>query len=737
MISAKLAATIVTVMVIVVIAVSVVLYMQSLQNATPSASPSPSDTDSAGASVSNGAALYAINCASCHGPLESSNRRGRTASQILAAISSVNAMKSLSTLTNAQVRDIASALTSPAATGATPPAPSPSGSAASSASPSSGAALYTQYCAECHGQLAASSKIGRTAAQIQNAISSVGAMSSLSTLEPIQIQAIASALASPASSSPFPSATLTPQLGTSSPTVSTSPGSGAALYIQYCAGCHGPLATSAKLGRTATQIQNAINSVGAMGSLSTLTTPQVQAIATALVNPTGSKIPSPSTSPAPTEPPPVGTSFGSNGQYEILVWNDLGMHCYNPSFSALSVLPPYNNLWAQVILRGGEHPTPVTSGIRVTYQILGNTYSVGKTDFWSYAQELFNVTLQPNVGLTGKGLSGTMDAVGTHFEASGIPLTEYLDSDVTSAPKETWTRHPYQMALIIAYNSATGAELCRTTAVAPVSTEMDCQTCHSDGGLAMTRYPTANKTGNVYTNILSLHDYLHPQMPTLTSSQPVLCQQCHSDNALGISGKAGVPNLSNAMHSNHNSPAIPIANNTDGCYACHPGPVTRCYRDAMQTMQGFTCQTCHGDLGKVGQNSNPWLNEPRCDSPECHGAAFALNSASGLYRLSTSRGVYCEGCHDSQHAIAPSSVNYDGLKFVVMQGDNWYLKNCTVCHTRGVGSLFHGVENTVLIPATPSADALWSYAIPMASMAIIAVGALVARNKTRRKLNNS
>ncbi len=58
---------------------------------------------------------------------------------------------------------------------------------------------------------------------------------------------------------------------------------GAALYASNCASCHGPLATSAKRGRTALAIQNAINAnTGNMGFLSTLIPAQVQAIATAL-----------------------------------------------------------------------------------------------------------------------------------------------------------------------------------------------------------------------------------------------------------------------------------------------------------------------------------------------------------------------------------------------------------------------------------------------------------------------
>jgi hypothetical protein len=57
---------------------------------------------------------------------------------------------------------------------------------------------------------------------------------------------------------------------------------GAALYADNCASCHGPLATSEKLGRDASQIQDAINTVPAMSSLSSLSQTDIQAIADAL-----------------------------------------------------------------------------------------------------------------------------------------------------------------------------------------------------------------------------------------------------------------------------------------------------------------------------------------------------------------------------------------------------------------------------------------------------------------------
>jgi hypothetical protein len=98
----------------------------------------------------------------------------------------------------------------------------------------------------------------------------------------------------------------------------------------------------------------------------------------------------------------------SLAQFVLLSWNDLGMHCMNQNHANLSVLPPYNNLDAQLIRRGDATHLPqlTTDQVTVGYSVPGNTYSAGKTDFWTYAYPLFGVTLPPNVGLTGRGPPG-------------------------------------------------------------------------------------------------------------------------------------------------------------------------------------------------------------------------------------------------------------------------------------------------------------------------------------------
>ena len=271
------------------------------------------------------------------------------------------------------------------------------------------------------------------------------------------------------------------------------------------------------------------------------------------------------------------------------------MHCYNKDFKDLAVLPPFNTLWAQVIKRG-DPPQIVTDTVKIEYSFPDNTYSVGKSNFWEYDQQLFGVDLPPDVGLAGKGLAGEMDAANTHFTAEGIPLTEYSDSN----PQQ---RDPYQLAELVV-KTLEGMQLTHSTVVAPVSTEMHCDNCHQDGGVEDIR------TGSVEQNILTLHDkdssgrYPAGHTGKLMDRRPILCAECHSSNALGAPGVAGLPSLSKVMHEKH---AGKVQNSTEGCYNCHPGPTTKCLRDVMSSQFNMGCTDCHGDMEQVASNRNPWV----------------------------------------------------------------------------------------------------------------------------------
>ncbi len=372
-------------------------------------------------------------------------------------------------------------------------------------------------------------------------------------------------------------------------------------------------------------------------------------------------------------------------KYVVLGWNNLGMHCYNPDFSNLAILPPANTLIAQVI-KVGDPPQIVTSGVSVEYAFPDNTYSAGrlgrpdKTNFWRYAKDLFGVDLPLNVGLTGNGLAGTMAAKGDYFTADDIPLTDIRDQDAA-----TGKPYPLQKAQITVRDSANPKTvLAQLTVVAPVSTELMCVNCHADDMDATTRYaPDVQPTGKVETNILALHDYLNSKKVNpdhgydvslagrpdllaktpLLDHQPVLCAACHGSNALGMPVVGQIKSLSNAIHGHHNPTNAPdITADTAGCYNCHPGPKTQCLRDTMSTNFALNCTNCHG----AGYDTA----EARYQKSKGHG------------------GIYCEGCHDSTHAIAPSREYNDSIKFMELQGNPGTLRQCTTCHATKPSGMF-------------------------------------------------
>jgi hypothetical protein len=352
------------------------------------------------------------------------------------------------------------------------------------------------------------------------------------------------------------------------------------------------------------------------------------------------------------------------GQYVVIGWNDLGMHCYDRDYSQMAVLPPYNNLWAQVIRRG-DPPELVTQGVRLLYAFPDNTYSAGKTNFWDYAQEIFGLAqpLPPNVGLEGKSLAGELDPVasGEYFEAKGVPVTEFSDSD-PSVPD------PYQMARLTLEDRSTGQVLAVSDIVVPVSSEMRCDTCHTE------------PTGDFRLNILLKHD--EEEGTNLASNgKSDLCADCHADPALGAVGHPGVDSLSAAMHKKHADEASEGELDPENCYACHPGPQTQCLRDVMSqdTENPQWCTDCHGSLASLGNdNRTPWADEPRC--ADCHAPQYAENPGK-LFRQSVGHGgLYCEACHNSTHAILPSREARDNLQSQNLQGYADTIQECTVCH---------------------------------------------------------
>ncbi len=380
-------------------------------------------------------------------------------------------------------------------------------------------------------------------------------------------------------------------------------------------------------------------------------------------------------------------------EYVVFAWNDLGMHCLNPSYDTAVILPPYNNLVAQVVKRGNP-PQVVTENVELTYRLIDNTTSMGKTDdyggdfsqFWAEAPALFGVTLEDDTGLNlvdpnlRNGLEGAMVAVDDHFEANGIPVVPVLDDG-------TWD--PYQVAEVVV-SDGSGRELIKTRATVPTSDEINCAKCHGENGSATEEINGGSS--NVFSNILALHDEANGT--SLSSETPVLCANCHGSPALGQTERREPGFLSQVIHSRHAEEAEGIT-----CYNCHPGATTKCSRSKAHTASDGNCTTCHGSLSQVGSSIEegdrvPWVDEPKC--AKCHTDVAQVDTGSTLYRHANGHGgLYCSACHGSPHAQIPTEQASDEYQAVQYQSAAEPIGSCAVCHgsARGGGAAEFGEEH--------------------------------------------
>lgn len=348
-------------------------------------------------------------------------------------------------------------------------------------------------------------------------------------------------------------------------------------------------------------------------------------------------------------------------KYALMAWNDLGMHCVDgKDYSVFSILPPYNNLHAQLVnVTTGK---VVTSGVSLTYQALMdpdgsiNSLSSTKTNFWQYVRTLFGVNAPADVGLTGNPTPGYSPAAmkwnstQSWFEAEGLPITPYDDRN---------QKNFYPMVKVVARDGK-GTVLATAQAVLPVSDEMTCKACHSSnaaGNAAQTAAKPpisgwandADAERDWKKNILRLHDdkklgkvaaYAKAitqlgydsrgLAATAAAGRPVLCASCHASNALPGTGVAGISALTAALHTRHSTVidptqgvALDAIGNRSSCYMCHPGSVTKCLRGAMGNATDASgnaemgCQSCHGNMKAVGNPARVgWLAQPNCQA--CH-----------------------------------------------------------------------------------------------------------------------
>lgn len=379
-----------------------------------------------------------------------------------------------------------------------------------------------------------------------------------------------------------------------------------------------------------------------------------------------------------------GSIAAASESYVLFAWNDLGMHCLNPNYDTAVILPPYNTVWAQLVRRG-DPPQIITSGVTLEYQVVNNTYSAGKThtetnadygQFWQYVSGLFGVALDTDTGLNLKdptihnGLSGNMVASDNHFEVDGIPLTPVDDSG-------TW--NPYQVIEITARDGG-GTVIAQTRATIPTSDEINCKKCHGN---------------DPFYDILQKHDTnTGTSLISMVASEPILCSSCHGSPALG-NNDPGVGYLSEVIHRTH-------ATRGAGCYDCHPGATTKCNRSLAHDNGGAAdgnCTACHGDMQQVAASivagRVPWQSEPRCAT--CHTGVAEVDTGTTLYRDAEGHGgLNCAACHGSPHAMVPSRESSDNYQEVQYQGSARSIGSCGVCHSssrgRGTGDFLeqHG-----------------------------------------------
>ncbi|GAB6035964.1 cytochrome ubiquinol oxidase subunit I [Fundidesulfovibrio butyratiphilus] len=411
-------------------------------------------------------------------------------------------------------------------------------------------------------------------------------------------------------------------------------------------------------------------------------------------------------------------------QYVLLAWNTLGMKCISDCDGFFSLLPPGNALEA-VLIRRDPLPQMVSQDVSLTYEAQpGFSQPARQVAFWKHAKSLVGKDLPENVSPVGRKTSGAMafNASSKVFEAVGIPVVPYTDSGEVN---------PYPLFTVVA-RDASGKELARTQAVAPVSSEMGCHTCHGGtwrvGGVTGLSDATAQ-------GVLAVHDRRNKTdlVARAKAGGPVLCQSCHPDPLLNATGRGELLNLPAAIHGFHANYLGGLGD--DACASCHPDSptgVTRCLRD-NHAAKGLGCSRCHGFLedhalsllnaekaaGKPSASwlmanlaprlvkdaasvapRQPWRQEPDCMT--CHKdyqlpdlkASSAFNAwtsgPDGLYRnrKEETGNVPCAACHGAPHATYPAhnayGANRDTLQPLQYMGTPGVLgskKRCDVCHT--------------------------------------------------------
>jgi hypothetical protein len=111
-------------------------------------------------------------------------------------------------------------------------------------------------------------------------------------------------------------------------------------------------------------------------------------------------------------------------------------------------------------------------------------------------------------------------------------------------------------------------------------------------------------------------------------------------------------------------------------------------RSMAHTAADGNCETCHGDMSQVASSIEggrvPWVDEPSCGS--CHTGVPGMEPSGVLYRNAAGHGsAYCAACHNSPHAMYPSTLMADNYQPIDYQGGPKTIGSCGVCHSDSRG----------------------------------------------------
>lgn len=426
----------------------------------------------------------------------------------------------------------------------------------------------------------------------------------------------------------------------------------------------------------------------------------------------------------------LASSTGSAASATLVGWSAQGVNeTAGTDFSVFSLHPPGSTLRAQFMMGG----LLVTNDpdVVVTYEAVTdasgsrNSTSIGKGNFYDYAEVLYGIALAPDEGLAGFAMPGPsnvpqpmrFDPAQRWFYAEAVPITPIDDQGRMNS---------YPMMRLVARNRA-GALLASTDIALPVSDGLDCRACHASGSPAVARpsggwvwdcdperdyklnvlqkHDDRHLGSGVYSNVLREAGYDNGGLfvSATRNNKPVLCVRCHASNVVPGSGIEGMRPLTQVLHAKHSyvsdpKRGLPLSffNDSAVCLTCHAGPEGRYLRGAHRqavTADGalaMQCQSCHGNMLAVGREGRQgWQDEPKCQS--CHTGTALQNNGQIRYTSAFDAAGRVRQAINQTFATQPNTPSAGLSSFAHSQGHGGL--KCAACHGPAHGEWPGGEPN--------------------------------------------